>query len=109
MILEKFKIKFQGKLTDDVKNILKDKTESFDFSRVAKMCIKITVSKDFLLHELNEILKEITKNVNDNLKVEMQVLVDSKYENDVKNIEVMTSDTVREWENETFLSFVEEK
>ena len=109
MILEKFKIKFQGELTNEIKNVLKDKTNNFDFSRVSKICVKITTSKDFLLHEMSDIAKVIEKTVSANLKVEMQVLIDSEYTNDIKTIEVLTSNSIREWEKEPFLSFVGEK
>ncbi len=109
MILERFKIKFQGDLTDNVKHILKDKTNNFDFSRVSKMCVKITTSKDFLLHEMNDIVQIIEKTINIKLKIEMQILIDSEYTNGLKTVEVLTSNTIREWEKDPFLSFVGEK
>jgi len=105
MILESFKIKFKGALTDGVKGVLKNKTQDFDFSRVANLCVKITASPNFLLHELNDITAEIKKSVNNKLEVYMQILVDPAYPNDLKNVEVITSNNRREWEKLPFLAF----
>lgn len=105
MILESFRIKFQGELTNGVKDVLKRKVRDFDFSRVANLCVKITASPNFLLYELNDITAEIAKSINNKLNVCMQILVDSAYPNDLKNVEVITSNNRHEWEKLPFLTF----
>lgn len=107
MILDSFQVKFSGDFTEDVKNIFEKKIFNIDFSKVAKMCIKITTGMDFLLYELNDIVGEISKNINDKLNIEMQILVDSKYKTGTKNIEILTSNNCNEWRNQPFLSFRE--
>lgn len=106
MILESFNIKFQGAMTNEIKNILKAKTNNFDFSRVVKICVKYTTGIDFLLYELNDITKEISKNIKQD--VDMKIFVDHKYTNDLKKVEILTSNTRFEWEKQPFLSFKED-
>ena len=107
MILEKFKIKFQGEMTNEIKKVLKNKVNNFDFSMVANMCVKFTAGMDFLLYELNDITDEISKNINRNLELNMFVCVDAAYTNDLKQVEVLTSNTIHEWERHQFLTFKE--
>ena len=107
MILETFTITINGDLTDEIKSVIKNKTTNLDFSKVVKVCVKFMSGLDFLLYELNDILKEISKNMKYNIKPEMFVIVDKEYHSGQKMVEVITTNNDDDWKNHPFLSFKE--